>query len=34
MIAIKFLSVGFLFGAIMQYSNINKNNVISGMACS
>ncbi len=32
MIVLKFLLVGFLFGAIMQYSKINTNCVISGMA--
>ena len=30
--AIKFFIVGFLFGAIMQYADINKNSTISGMA--
>ncbi len=32
MLVVKFLFVGFLFGAIMQYSKINTNCVISGMA--
>ncbi len=32
MIMLKFLFVGFLFGAIMQYSKVNTNCVISGMA--
>lgn len=32
LIIIKFLVVGFAFGGIMQYANINKNTTISGMA--
>ena len=32
MLIIKFLIIGFLFGAIMQYSKVNTHNAISGMS--